>query len=276
MANRVFISWSGTRSQGVALVWKSLIEELFDTLDAFISSQDIDAGSRGLSIVKQELDDSSVGISVITQENHKAEWINFEAGALSKQIADSLVRVIPCLVDYEDPAELTGPLSQFQARVLDKNGVADTLQVIANVNDIPWTRKQATFDARWDHFETEFNKAKASAKSSKEVRRNDRDMLIELVNTTREIHNNLAKATSRPVTGGSYSGDMARFQRVRKLLAEYAATFDSEPPLQVARNLGNVYLLVEGSPRKHADFIEMARTRFDVIVYVIKAVPLEL
>jgi hypothetical protein len=49
-------------------------------------------------------------------------WILFEAGALSKSLVNG--RVVPFLIDIQ-PEEMNGPLSQFQAVSMTKDGVRD-------------------------------------------------------------------------------------------------------------------------------------------------------
>ncbi|WP_157932058.1 hypothetical protein [Mycobacteroides abscessus] len=201
MANdRVFISWSGARSREIAMIWKSLIEDTFDSVDAFVSHGDISPGERGLAAIKEQLDGTSVGIPVVTRDNVGAAWINFESGALSKEVPDATVRVMPCLVDYEDASELTGPLTQFQAKLLNRDGVEAILATIAEANSVGWARKKSGFDARWPQFDQRFDvhrKSKAGATSA-ENKRSDNDMLAEIVNNTRELRKVLESGSYSP------------------------------------------------------------------------------
>lgn len=190
--NQVFISWSGDRAKAIALVWKSLIEELFDVVDAFVSDSDISPGERGLNTIKEQLDGTSVGIPIVTRDNVNAPWINFESGALSKQVPNAPVMVMPCLVDYEDPSELIGPLTQFQAKLLTKDGVGAILETIARANSIGWQRKKPGFEARWPHYEAQFDQHRAPSQDVKAARRTDADMLAEIVNNTRAVRKLLA------------------------------------------------------------------------------------
>ncbi|BAX97064.1 hypothetical protein MSTE_01746 [Mycobacteroides stephanolepidis] len=186
----MFISWSKDRSRQIALIWKSLIEDTFDAVDAFVSDRDISPGERGLTTIKEQLDGTSVGIPIVTRDNEKEPWINFESGALSKGVPNAPVRVMPCLVDFNNPSELTSPLTQFQAKLLNKEGVSAILATIAEANSIDWQRKQAGFEARWPEFEALFDAHRAPLEPVTEqgpVRRTDSDMLSEIVNNTREL-----------------------------------------------------------------------------------------
>lgn len=192
-SNQVFISWSGDRSREIGLVWKSLIEDTFDSVNAFVSHRDITPGERGLTVIKAQLDETSVGIPIVTRDNVDSQWINFESGALSKEVPDAPVRVMPCLVDYNDPSELTGPLTQFQAKLLNQDGVEAILSTIAQANSIEWQRKKAGFEARWPQFDEQFAKHREPSKDEKNSgERTQKDMLAEIVNNTRELRKDLA------------------------------------------------------------------------------------
>lgn len=212
--NQVFISWSGDRAKAIALVWKSLIEELFDVVDAFVSDSDISPGERGLNAIKEQLDGTSVGIPIVTRDNVNAPWINFESGALSKQVPNALVMVMPCLVDYSDPSELTGPLTQFQSKLLTKRGVEAILETIARANSIDWQRKKPGFEARWPHYEAQFDTHRAPSREVEAARRSDADMLAEIVNNTREVRNLIENNPAQAVT--SESKVMRQFRRMRE------------------------------------------------------------
>jgi hypothetical protein len=89
-----------------------------------------------MKVLERELDDTSYGILVITQENRAEPWLNFEAGALSKSVGNDeqgVPRVVPLLVDIDRPTELTGPVSQFQAVNMDKNGIRTLVMSIAEI-----------------------------------------------------------------------------------------------------------------------------------------------
>lgn len=58
----------------------------------------------------------------------QSEWILFEAGALSKTLADTYVCTL--LIDMK-PTDVKGPLSQFQATTTSE---ADMLQLVKTLN----------------------------------------------------------------------------------------------------------------------------------------------
>ena len=102
------------------------MREILDGVELFVSDKDIGPGERSMKVVESQLDGTSYGILVVTAENQSEAWLNLEAGALSKQVGrdeDDVPRVVPLLVDIPNPYQLTGPISQFQAVRLDKDGI---------------------------------------------------------------------------------------------------------------------------------------------------------
>ena len=95
MVMKVFISWSGDRSRAIAEELRDWLPTIVQSLEPFISTQDVPVGGRGLNVLASELQDCSFGILCLTQENKQGQWIHFEAGALSKVIEAS--RVVPLL-----------------------------------------------------------------------------------------------------------------------------------------------------------------------------------
>jgi hypothetical protein len=75
----------------------------------------------------------------ITPDNVSKPWILFEAGALSKAIDQSQVRVCPYLFRIEKP-DLKPPLGHFQSAKADK---PDTLKLVRSIND---DVRKTTFD----------------------------------------------------------------------------------------------------------------------------------
>src|SRR5258708_35734875 len=90
--NNVFISWSGERSKHAAEALRKWLPIVLQAAKPGISSSDIDKGSRGLDEVGKALEGMKVGIICLTPENLTAEWILYEAGALSKTL-DAKTRV---------------------------------------------------------------------------------------------------------------------------------------------------------------------------------------
>lgn len=123
---RIFISWSLPLSRDVAGALKEWLGHVFVDVDSFMSDQDIDVGTLPMARVANELAESSCGILVVTRDNQDRQWINFEAGALYKELGSEVRRVVPLLVDIE-PAELRGPMGLLQVCKLDAHELIDKL-----------------------------------------------------------------------------------------------------------------------------------------------------
>jgi lambda repressor-like predicted transcriptional regulator len=124
----VFISWSGPRSKYVAENLRTWLPQVIQVLRPWMSDEDIHAGARWNSEIAGHLETASFGLICLTPENLKEPWILFEAGALAKTIEAALV--IPYLIELE-PAQISGPLSQFQAK---RAIAADTFFVLRSLN----------------------------------------------------------------------------------------------------------------------------------------------
>src|SRR5262245_54727881 len=83
---KVFLSWSGDLSHKVAMALQGWLPLVIQTLEPFVSTEDIEKGARWSVTLDEQLKLSSYGILCITHENINAPWLNFEAGALSKNV----------------------------------------------------------------------------------------------------------------------------------------------------------------------------------------------
>src|SRR4029078_7974867 len=110
---KIFISWSGERSQDLAEALREWLPMVLHYVAPWLSHSDIAAGERWADKVAKELEASKLGIICVTRENVGSPWILFEAGALTKFVQEA--RVIPLLLDIEFK-DITGPLAQFQAK----------------------------------------------------------------------------------------------------------------------------------------------------------------
>src|SRR6266852_8988974 len=117
--NHVFISWSGERSKLAAEALYEWLPIVLQTAKPWMSSEDIQKGSRGLGEVGRALDGMKVGIICLTPENLTAQWILFEAGALSKTV-DANTRVCTYLLCGLQPRDVKPPLGMFQATEASK------------------------------------------------------------------------------------------------------------------------------------------------------------
>lgn len=182
---KVFISWSGERSQALAQALRDWLPMVLHYADPWLSHSDIDAGERWANVIAKELETTKFGIICITRENLTSPWILFEAGALAKSLQEG--RVIPLLLDIEFK-DITGPLAQFQAKKVEKTGLGD---VVASVNQFSETklteaRLAPQFATLWPALET---KVAAIPKTTAPARQNrpQHEILEELVSSVRGL-----------------------------------------------------------------------------------------
>lgn len=195
---RVFLSWSGKYSQQVAAVLHGWLPVLFDNVQPWMSDLDIGAGQRGLAEIERSLKDAAFGIVVVTAENQHSTWINFEAGALSKEV-DSAQRVAPLLVDLGSPTDLAGPMAQFQINVLDHEGLLRIAQSIGEIAGISAPIIERRFDAMWPELEASLKAIQPPAPSATDADeppgegvRTDTDLLVEILTTVRALRRDQA------------------------------------------------------------------------------------
>lgn len=152
---KVFLSWSGELSHKVALVLRDWLPSVIQSLEPYVSSEDIDKGARWSTDIAKELEKSSYGILCITRENMEAPWLNFEAGALSKSIDKS--RVSPFLFGIKRSDVKPGPLLQFQSTVAERDDVLKLLQSLNGAHEPPLlelSRLETVFDVWWPRLES--------------------------------------------------------------------------------------------------------------------------
>lgn len=146
---KVFISWSGETSQKIARILRDWLPTVIYGIEPWVSSEDIQKGTRwGLELFKQ-LDKMQFGIICIDHTNLNSPWLNFEAGALSKSLENS--KVFPILFGIS-PSDLNGPIAQFQVTCFEKE---DFYKLIRNLDqtlqtsNIPPERLLRSFETAW-------------------------------------------------------------------------------------------------------------------------------
>src|SRR5579864_2265527 len=121
----VFISWSGERSGAAAKALRDWLPKIINALKPWLSSADIDKGTRWSADVASRLQAAKAGIICLTPSNIHSDWILFEAGALSKTLQNTYV--CPFLIELE-PSDVKPPLAQFQATRAQKDEILKLLK----------------------------------------------------------------------------------------------------------------------------------------------------
>lgn len=149
---KIFVSWSKEHSKQIALVLKEYLPQIVDGIDVFMSDKDIDPGERSMKTIESELAGTSYGLLIVTADNQNEAWLNFEAGALSKQVGkddEDVPRVVPVLVNIPNAAQLVGPIGQFQAVKLTEEDLRKTVMSIASLAEVDVEITGKKFNRTW-------------------------------------------------------------------------------------------------------------------------------
>lgn len=183
---KVFISWSGTKSQEVAKVLKRWIPCVIQSVEPYFSSADIDKGARWSTDIAKELQDASFGILCVTKDNLSSAWLNFEAGALSKYIDQS--KVCPFLIDLKPSEIQNSPILQFQMASTTKDDVFKLFKSInSNLGDSKLNEDvlDRAFNAFWPEIEKDLELISTMEESNTPVENDARDPIEEILELVR-------------------------------------------------------------------------------------------
>jgi len=202
---KIFLSWSGERSQALAQALKEWLPLVLHFAEPWLSQSDIEAGERWATKVSKELEASNFGILAITRENIASPWILFEAGALAKSMEEG--RVIPLLLDL-DFKDITGPLAQFQAKKVERQGIVEVVGAINRLSEqpVPDARLAQLLDLAWPDLE----KKVAAIPKNQAVAKHNRpqpEILEELVASVRGLDARL---------GDAFHFEGPRYRRTRR------------------------------------------------------------
>jgi len=157
-------------------------------LDVFLSRHDIQSGSRwGLELAR-ELETASFGILCLTAANQTAPWLLYEAGALTRQLE---ARSCGLLLGELTPANISGPLAQFQHRRLIKEDFFKLVRDLNTAMKAPLgpDHVKLVFDKWWADLESRYQALLKTAiqPDSPGQARSDREVLEELLERVRVL-----------------------------------------------------------------------------------------
>jgi hypothetical protein len=198
-------------------------------VEPWLSKADIDAGDRWGAELAKELTESNFGISCATKDNVLAPWLLFEAGAIAKSVEAG--KLIPLLLDI-DFKDLSGPLTQFQAKKAERQGVLELVHSVNNsaTSPVPEGRLAQLFDALWPELESKIEAIPVSDSTVK-VTRPEGEILEELVASVRTVDSRVRDALddegfSRRRRSGKFYPPM-----MRELFHELSGSEDD--PIQI-------------------------------------------
>jgi hypothetical protein len=136
---KVFMSWSGERSRFIAEIFYRWLPTVIQNLEPWMSEHDIDKGTKPLRQLGRELHENFFGLICLTPENLREPWVNYEAGALSKDEENSRVWTMLYELQYSD---VKGPLAQFQHTRLEKIEIFKMLQAMNAAGGVGMTLRK--------------------------------------------------------------------------------------------------------------------------------------
>jgi hypothetical protein len=188
----LFICWSGPASREIATLLRTWLRDVIQKLRPFFSEDDIRRGVRWRSELARRLAETHFGIICLTPENLQAEWILFEAGALSKNSADGgSVTALLCGIES---ADVVGPLNQFQHTAADRDSVFKLMQDINAMlpidQQLEEDRLKRAFDTHWPTLDEGIRRALQKLRTNKPhppTKRPVDEMVAELLVLVRQL-----------------------------------------------------------------------------------------
>lgn len=234
---KVFLSWSGETSHKVALIFRDWFPSVIQSLEPYVSSEDIDKGARWSTDIASELEDSTYGILCVTKENIHAPWLTFEAGALSKTMDKSYVS--PFLFNIKR-AEVNGPILQFQSTIFEQEDVKKLLSSLNNAcsdDQLTQERLDKAFDVWYPSLEQHLNHLLSTCDNTKddaptqEQSDTANQILEEILDLSRDNQKLLRSSDDEPskeiesirmmlkklINGMDFDGHPSRLKRRRKM-----------------------------------------------------------
>jgi len=225
---KLFISWSGERSKLLAEGLRKWLPGVINAVEPWLSSNDIDPGARWGPELASQLENTRYGIICATADNLNAPWLLFEAGALSKYVDKS--RVVPLILDLK-PAEIKGPLAQFQAIQTTEN---DIKKLIIAINQTVFDSGEKGMDKTvvdeayklwWPQLKKSIDDIPKAIEGVPQSQRSEREMIEEILILVRT---NTQQASLRKSVPSSAIQLMEDFTYIRQVFADLPETLRDE------------------------------------------------
>ncbi len=146
---KIFISWSGAESRKVALALRKWIPTVLPFVEVYVSSEDTEKGKRWIPEITKQLEETNYGIVCVVPGNAESAWLNFEAGALSKAVAQC--RVSPFLLGITF-SSLPDTLGQFQCTIYERDDMkklVKSLNAAAGPEELANGKSDSKFKVCW-------------------------------------------------------------------------------------------------------------------------------
>jgi hypothetical protein len=186
---KVFISWSGEPSRSVAVALREWLPSVIQSIQPYVSLEDIEKGAPWFAEISQELNDTAFAIICVTRANADSRWLNFEAGALFKSVKNINSRVSPFLIDLKN-TELVGPLAQLQTTEPKRDDISRLVGLFDahSEQQIGAARVEAAMEKWWPDLDKQLEAARRNAATHAQPEHRDpQDILEEILEITRSL-----------------------------------------------------------------------------------------
>jgi len=166
---------------------------MIQDLRPFMSKHDLESGTRWGQQLAAQLETSHFGLFCLTPTNLNSPWLLFEAGALTKMAQGKACGI---LFGDVSPGDVTGPLSQFQHRAFDYEGIRELFTDLNNSSSSSLGESQlrTVFEKFWPDLEQECMQiaSQTPADNGDAPPREVADVLNDLVVAVRDMERSLA------------------------------------------------------------------------------------
>ncbi|MBD3641979.1 MAG: toll/interleukin-1 receptor domain-containing protein [Marinobacter sp.] len=279
---RVFVSWSGQKSKVAAEVLREWIPNVLQSIEPFISSQDIETGVPWFNEIKRTLDETSFGIVCLTKKNCLSPWLLYEVGALAHRVEHP--NVVPILLDLS-PRDIPSPISFFQAIEINKDAffrLVKALNMSLGEASLSESRLEKVFDMWWPDLEKQLSQlpkdedngqedlaevydAGSNGASIDEILELVRSVSVKTDSVERLLRNSFDKlegySSNKPFDWSQhgYQSEKSGYTTVKSMpnsklaYTEYSAKTDNETDwLQVLQNLQEFMKWLDASKKSQA------------------------
>lgn len=209
----IFLSWSGPTSKLVAQAWHQWLPLAIQGARPWMSSTDIPKGTPWFGELADQLQGIRIGIICVTPENLTAPSIHFEAGALSKTVAEKCY-VCPYLFNLKD-SDLVFPLAHFQTTKAQRDDTRQLFHTLNRALQTTLTKEQldAIFTKWWPDLEHALNAIPPN--EMQQPHRNDREILEEILALMRDLARGLSGSGQRRGSTPSVSLTDQRLEAIK-------------------------------------------------------------
>jgi len=207
---KVFISWSGDTSHALALALRDWLPETLQSVEPWVSSEDIAKGAFWNPELVEALQQATFGLCCLTPDNVGSPWMAFEAGAMIQH--QKKARVSPVLLGLKttDAIGLYGSLQHTQLTLGDVTKLLQSINKAAE-NPIPDARVAGAAKRLWPELKKAADEilSKVKPADTAKAKRGTPEILEEVLEQLRSQSNQLTglgiSMLSR--TGGGIASD---------------------------------------------------------------------